>query len=86
VISWLWNKLKVERAFKLMYTFTNLLLLDRDSTGMICERFLAWESLQRSWKAGQTTQTSSQKAAAAPIASRQQYSSIRADTIVQQPC
>lgn len=39
------NQLHVERAFKLVYIFTNLRLLDKDSTTSFHERFPEWRQL-----------------------------------------
>ena len=44
------NQLKVDRAFKLVYIFTNLRLLDRTSTESFHARFPAWRELAQELK------------------------------------
>ncbi len=39
------NRLHVDRAFKLVYIFSNLRLLDKESTDNFHERFPAWREL-----------------------------------------
>jgi len=43
-IGRLFSQLKVEQAFRLVYIFTNLRLLDKDSGDYFHERFQAWRA------------------------------------------